>query len=224
VAKLLEVWASSGWASVRVWLDSRNQSMLQLGTGNADSTFGIVLTASASYLPDKIGTNAGFQWLQLLTGTSMRPRLLQSTDCVSKIPLPALDGRYPMFVSNYFDDAPGRPLPSNYGELSGGNAFTAYLMWDPALPSGCTRGTGSTSSATCTSIPIPVGNLKWSWSGDAINTLAAQPNGTTYNQNCGFESGDAVAFSPGGPFPNWGSIAPLDELPTDAFICSPPLP
>ena len=59
---------------------------------------------------------------------------------------------------------PGAGLPDNYGE--GWETFTAtmYLMWDPALPSGCTPaktvqnsdGTFMSTASTCTSIPIPL--------------------------------------------------------------------
>jgi len=65
---------------------------------------------------------------------------------------------------------------------------TMHLMWDPALPSGCTPASTDPHSlvstpSTCTSIPVPLSSVTWHWSGGAINTLANQPNGTTWLLN-----------------------------------------
>ena len=93
-----------------------------------------------------------------------------------------------------FNDSPRSPVnyslggtPINYNEVEQSFSATTYLLWDPALPLGCTpattTGNGSsttTKQSTCSgSIPIPLGNISWSWSGDGIDTEILQSSGTT---------------------------------------------
>jgi hypothetical protein len=69
---------------------------------------------------------------------------------------------------------------SNYSNLTVAGSFVSYLMWQP-------YGTGMS-----TSIPVPLGHMNWSWSGEA------QLNGSTWN----------LISNPVQPTPSW--IANLD--------------
>jgi len=86
-----------------------------------------------------------------------------------------------------------------------------YLMWDPALPSGCQP--ASTTQAPNThlitsalseckgSIPIPLGYVAWGFSGDAVNTMTNQGNGTQWLLCCGVPGTPAVQSS--SSYPQW---------------------
>jgi hypothetical protein len=72
---------------------------------------------------------------------------------------------------------------------------TMYLMWDPALPSGCApadkAGANPASASNCVeSIPVPLGKIDWGFSSSAINTLGPALPGVSNQtgwimENCG---------------------------------------
>jgi hypothetical protein len=66
-------------------------------------------------------------------------------------------------------DSPYTPLIEFYGEMARVFSATMYLMWVPQPDPNCSNG------AACT-IPVPQGQVFWSWRGDAINTLEPQVN------------------------------------------------
>jgi glutamate dehydrogenase (NAD(P)+) len=74
----------------------------------------------------------------------------------------------------------------------------AWIMdtWDPALPGGCTPG------STCTSIPVPLGNVNWNWSGDA--SLVAN-NWTLVAGNH-----NAPSFVSSVSYPVWSALVPFN--------------
>jgi len=82
-----------------------------------------------------------------------------------------------------------------------------YLMWTPSADPNCPNG------AACT-IPVPQGQVTWSWRGDAINTLAAQMNqGVPYKKwvlnpnNCSVSN--PQNYQPSISYPQWiGAINP----------------
>lgn len=95
-------------------------------------------------------------------------------------PNPELDIGYPM-TGNSASDSPFTDLAPFVGTVIGeaGRKFSAimYLMWTPNADSACNTG-------TC-KIPVPLGNVSWWWSGDAINSLVPQSNGTNWILSCG---------------------------------------
>ena len=104
-----------------------------------------------------------------------------------------VDGRFPYPIDSTIStsDSPGRPLLSNLGEAAEAFDATMYVLWDPALPGGCTPATVDTSTrpyytshpSTCSSIPVPLGLVEWKWSACAING-GAGPSPSWF-KNCG---------------------------------------
>ena len=98
-------------------------------------------------------------------------------------------------------DGPLLSLASIYGEEERWFQATMYLMWAPAANPNCGNG------VACT-IPVPQGQVGWSFSGDAINTLQPQVNnGIPYVQwvlnpnNC--SGGNAQQYQPSTAYPQW---------------------
>jgi hypothetical protein len=117
---------------------------------------------------------------------------------------PQLDNFYPYPVlpgaPTTTNDTPGYGL-GGVGEGEAERSFGAimYLLWDPALPTGCSPastiangdGTITSQASNCTqSIPIPLGSVAWNIAGCAINTLSVDSgdNGTTWHLACGIPS------------------------------------
>lgn len=114
--------------------------------------------------------------------------------------------------SNLAWDAPSRALYSWLGEAAEYFDATMYVLWDPALPAGCTPATVNTrqdpyvsSPSNCTSIPIPLGAIKWTWSACAINELAPPAPGNTTPQPSWFRHCGAAtkATYQNSEYPQW---------------------
>jgi len=204
-------------------------------------TAGIQFSASATSTGLAVGTNASFVWVQLITkaqkneGTSGGARVCVPNGFAQGQPnntLPELDAYYPYPInpanSSSTNDSPGAALSSTAGalyELATYFKATMFLLWDPALPSGCmpalTDGTNnnvSTSSTCAQSIPVPLASAGWSFAADAINTLITQPaglpdNATTWILGCDgqAQAGACVAsvpsHDPNESFPVWYAIS-----------------
>jgi hypothetical protein len=187
------------------------------------------------------GSNSTFTWVQLLTNDKLRFRNSsinpacsggQTCTCYPPGGLPTtaeLDGAYPYINSDsranhVFTDSPRTPLVDT--EVEQVFAATTYLMWDPALPTGCqpanSQAAVSTPSTCSQSIPIPLGSINWNWGGNALDTgvLQATPNNTTYKLCCGPEHEDP-SFTPGSAYPQWQAVAP-SPLPPAQMSCSQP--
>jgi len=124
-----------------------------------------------------------------------------------------LDGGfpYPPRDNKSASDAPGRSLSSSMGE--GSKTFDAimYVMWDPAIPgpgqTSCTTAHVNTGTApytyiasTCASIPVPLGLVRYKWSGCAIN------HGAGPNPNWAVQCGAATSLPPEpAGFPEWSA-------------------
>jgi hypothetical protein len=141
---------------------------------------GITLNASA-VLPG--GNQGQYSWTQLLATYNVHYVNSKSGGreaCALDVS-PELDGSYSAYVDTgpEYEDSPFVPLSdltdstNLYGEVETSFNATAYLMWMPNPASGCTAG------AAC-NIIVPLATLSWTWTGDAINTLKNQPNGTTW--------------------------------------------
>lgn len=170
---------------------------------------GIEFTSTAT---PPAGANASFMWVQLIGDD--RTRVISSVgDNFVNTSTPGLDGTYPYFAwsSSGTYDTPSSSLPSIYGELWRNFDATMYLMWDPALPGGCTPATTSTDGnyvqahSTCTSTPVPLGSIRWRYQGCAVNTLN-QSSGPWVKQ-CG---ADQVLMPASAGYPSWTStVNPL---------------
>jgi hypothetical protein len=182
-------------SGVQVFPVATNTKLGKTGITYGTHSVGITFTTNAnppSGTPSP-GTNQSFIFVQLLD--SLQYQYINSNGPFANPASPnnGLDNTYPYayVAPTTTNDSPGTLLPSIYGE--GWESFTAtmYLMWDPALPSGCTAaktvqnsdGTFTSTASTCTSIPVPLSSVTWHWSGCAINTLATQPNNTTWTRS-----------------------------------------
>jgi hypothetical protein len=154
--------------------------------------FGIVFNTSAM---TPAGANSAFTWVQILNNVDNRGLVYAGGQPIPQSNFPSgLDRSYPYFniATNSTRDTPGSgTLLSGWGERTRDFDATMYLMWDPGTgPANChTASTSNDGSFTqiasnCTSIPIPLGSVRWAWSGCAINTLQ-QSSGTTWVRSCG---------------------------------------
>jgi hypothetical protein len=161
---------------------------LKLGGGSGpQGTNAIFFQAATTYSPAS-GSGSSFLWVQLISQYEVLHRLSPSgaTQTCNPAALvfdsnPKLDSVYPFWQGLLNLDSPS--TSAVYSEVAASFAATMYLLWDPALPSGCTpasvtAGGVSTPSNCSGSIPVPLGYVPWSWSGDAIDTSG---NETTFN-------------------------------------------
>jgi hypothetical protein len=158
--------------------------------------YGIVFTSNAG---TPSGANSNFTWVQIITAVGRQSLTYAGSTPLSPFnPSAGLDGTYPYVdyfnSANSDSDTPFGSLASGWGERDYQFDATMYLMWDPGIgdpgchPASATRNLGivTQTASTCTSIPIPLGSVRWTWSGCAINTLQQQPaNETTWILSCG---------------------------------------
>lgn len=181
---------------------------------------GIQFTESSTSPTNTPGANAGFMWVQILTDKFQYLEPLQIETCVSAgSPSNSLDNLYPYPPSSATAtmDSPASPELGNKNESENARSFhaTMYLMWNPALPSGCTlpstTPTGSPGSYQtspgqgCTSIPIPLGSIVWSTCADAINTLNPNVSASNWMLGCGVPQtyNNGPTFNTDSGFPTW---------------------
>jgi len=218
---------------------------LQFGNNNdvVGISFAVAASAPAVNDPNNAGaTNyASFQWVQLIGSLSVQGITNPATPD-SAVTGPLLDNWYPYAVfpdtPNSTNDSPGLglvaylegsnpPTPVPIGELAATFSATMYLMWDPALPSGChpastiqTKDANGNTTITSTpskctgSIPVPLGNVTWGFCGDAINTV---PNQISNNQQwllpCGWPLPAAPTVQSSSWYPQWA--ATITNAPTN---------
>lgn len=199
--------------AVQIITDSDGADLSLTGSslpGYSNGNMGIVFSANATVPSANPGA---FIWVQIVTSdqSSMIDRKNGSIDCPAT-PASGLDNAYPYLpAAQYVSDSPYSNLEQySDGEYSRSFSATMYLMWDPALPSGCTTATPSNAS-TCTSIPIPLGKVNWHFSGCAINTKTSHPNGTTWSLQCGVGAPSAPESS---GFPEWTNAVANGEADT----------
>jgi hypothetical protein len=178
---------------------------------------GIQFTAASTPPANAAGTNAGFLWVQLLTDKGQSLSNTGKQQCLSAgYPAQALDNLYP-----YPPSAANKTVDSPQshgidGEAEDARVFkaTMNLMWNAALPSGCTppstTALGNNAYQTspgqgCTSIPIPLGSIAWSACADAINTLNPAVSASGWTLGCAIPQApnNGPAFSTNSGFPTW---------------------
>jgi hypothetical protein len=181
--------------------------LLQFGNTQPNSTTqGITYSVSSTTSPP--AQNQGtYSWVQLISKyvvtymtnagsqTCQPDGFLGNPPLVPPDPNPELDSKYPAYTGNAGEDSPPSPAEpwDPIGEADTTFAATTYLMWTPNPDSECTSG------AACV-IPVPLGSFNWGWSGDAINTMVSQSNGTNWILSCGSNTqGNNVTFQTSNP-------------------------
>jgi hypothetical protein len=156
------------------------------------SDFGFVITASASASPP-----GSFSFVQLLGNYSPTHNLISGGSCTTDIFVApvggAIDKSYP--YGNYFNpaapngattasDSPLVPLLE--GDLSVTMSFSAtmFVMWTPNISG--------------TTIPVPLGSVAWSWSGEAV------PNSeSVWIVDTSATATNVADFAPSATYPQW---------------------
>ncbi|QEE30321.1 hypothetical protein FTW19_21455 [Terriglobus albidus] len=184
---------------------------------------GFTLEIQADNSSAQQNTASPFWWVQIIQSDSLQrytEGVMRRRVCPSTTPSPSLDGFYPTAASSKFGDAPTvGPLPATDGEVGVKMAFKLYALWNPLLPDGCTPSPGDPDS--CSSIPVPLGNLNWDWSACGINTKQTTSNGTTYLLQCPAGNGNAGSFTPSREFPDWQGTTPAPQTMEQAYKCFP---
>jgi hypothetical protein len=168
--------------------------------------YGIDLTATATN--PQAAPSGSFSWVQLITaersfiresGPSSGSGIVECTSSLLAQDLsPVLDNYYPTRTGSAFTDAPRRLGigPAYEGDIASevklARSFLLYLMWNPTVPG---------------SIPVPLGSVAWQWACDAVNTMTAQANGTTWTRVCAApQTLSSVQFLAGASYPKWKSV------------------
>jgi len=177
------------------------------GVPYGGGSVGITFQANAQPPTTGAGTNAAFTWIQLIKSINVRYINASGVNSNPNSGKTGLDGTYPYFskTANLTYDSPSIGLQPQLGEVGYQFDATMYLLWDPALPSGCIPAatdptTYHSTASTCTSIPIPLGSAEWSWTGCAINTLVQQAYPLTWIKQCGVSNLNA---SQSAGYPTW---------------------
>jgi hypothetical protein len=155
---------------------------------------GIIFTASAN--PSPPGT---FSFVQLLNSADTTYDQLNGTQCLFNQGS-GLDGAYPYATASTppttngptaTDDSPGRSLFPDDSEVTVQFNATMYVMWTP-----------STVSAP---IPVPMGSVTWSFTGDAVQNLST---GVWSINTKTVSKGSASAFVSSTTYPTWATDIP----------------
>ncbi|HTF63634.1 MAG TPA: hypothetical protein VK638_13115 [Edaphobacter sp.] len=155
--------------------------------GDPFGTPGISFSVIATDPQDFSGT---YSWVQVITNSSATDTDLSgyTQHCTYG---PGLDETYPYSTGFTANDSPNIGLDSNHTEVTDSDAFRMYLMWTP-----------NTSSPT---IPVPLGFIDWSWSGDA------QRDQSIGNWLLESSSVGPHSFVPSTSFPIWGDyVSPAE--------------
>jgi hypothetical protein len=166
------------------------------------------------------GSRSAFQFVQLITQSMWKYRSHDDPK-VGGLRIGLDEGWYPYATTfnnaNQALDFPNVDVTLDnddaVAEVAVRFAARMYVLWDPALPNGCTPatkvgGAEATVSYCTDSIPIPLGHIAWGFSGDAIITGAPGTSGTS-NQtswimlNCGGPSPMTPTFTPSIEHPTW---------------------
>jgi hypothetical protein len=156
-------------------------------------------------------TTAGVYVFAQILDTVMLQRITSSGYQAPTLANEQLDGGYPYPTADGMTvhDAPATYVSNTYGESGEKFGATMYVMWDPALPSGCIPAhVDSTTTpytyvpSMCTSMPIPLSSAHWGWSNCAVNQgVDGAPNWTL---KCGPGSKQTPQAS---GYPIWSSCS-----------------
>lgn len=101
-------------------------------------------------------------------------------------------------------DGPSITLNPNLVEESRSFLATIYLLWSSQLPN---------------AIPVPLASMTWTMNGDAINTLAPQPNNTNWVLGCGQGASNPCHVSVPSADPNRGYPTWSQTFTNGTLIC-----
>ena len=168
-----------------------------LGFGPVGIKFSPTLTTPS-------GDSGQFEWVQLITNDTQTLTTTGGTveTCVNVTqPVNAagtgLDSGYPYVTGTSTQDSPSLPLSSaSYTKEARAFSASMYLLWDPALPVGCTPG------STCSSIPVPFGSVSWGFSGTATYSGG--------NWSVTASNKPPPTWSGGSAYPIWGDFVPYN--------------
>ena len=208
-----------------------NAPALELGDGRENVGIAFRVTANPP-----AAAQGSFLWVQLINNHTIQYRANPAASNTASGA--GLDNWFPYEtlpnLPNSTNDSPGATLstdglnpPANsraLGEVLDTFSATMYLLWDPAMnAAGQTGACAAASNAVtaggqanpqptaCASIPVPVGYITWSYSGNAINTLANQANRlgeitTWVLGGCGAPLPGQPAFTPSTSYPTWNTV------------------
>lgn len=174
-------------------------SWLKLGRPTRNSEVGINFDVG---LPPPSGT---FEWVQLIEGATITDYIPSTGSSAGTCEVTTgLETSYPYGSADATstNDNPGAHLnpPFTTSEVMSARMF---LMWDPTLPSPCTAAYTDKDGphpSTCTSIPVPLGYVDWSWSGAAQYDAHAKPKWKIIDS---MSSEDKSPFQTTSSFPAW---------------------
>ncbi len=187
---------------------SGTSTMLLNGVSTLSGQAGIKFIAS-TVLPN--GNTGSYSWVQLISNDSVHFLRHSGTQACTTFSnsgsaQPELDNTYPYGVgfgnvyttsisNDTATDGPRLGDPT-LSEMARSFSATMYLLWTPNSASGCSGG-------AC-AIPLPLGSLSWTWTGDAINTLSAVQglNSTTWILT-GCQEASAGGFQASSVYPVW---------------------
>jgi hypothetical protein len=169
-----------------------NPATLRMTNAPGRPSAGIWFNELATLPVNNSGT---FIWVQILNSVTFSQIAPTNTGYIPPTPATmGLDGIYPYPSLNILtSDTPSRgDLLAGLGEAAEAFDATMYVLWDPALPAGCTPATTDTSQqiytstpSTCTSIPVPLASVHWTWKACAINESGPPPTGPSWFRQCG---------------------------------------
>jgi len=113
-------------------------------------------------------------------------------------------------------------LSNGVGEVGKSFDATMYVFWDPMIPpagqTSCTPSSVNTSESpytvipsNCSSIPVPLGAIDWTWSACSINSFTSLGPGiytSDWTVQCGVGTQTAYENS---TYPTWTSCAPSNN-------------
>ena len=147
--------------------------------GNFPTTTGISFSISATPPSNTSGT---FSFVQLVNSYNVEYDHPTGAPCTFGFGT-GLDNNYPYLSggASSTNDSPGIRLFSNESEAKANFSATMYMMWTPTLTA---------------AIPVPLGSVSWSWSGDAVQNSGTWSLGSN-------NSASSTAFSAGISYPVW---------------------
>ncbi len=150
----------------------------------SEMAWGIRFAASAS--PPSQAPGA-FKWVQLVTSDNVNFYFQDGTSMVCTLG-PGLDASYPFAEGITAVDGPSVPLDASLNEIevTDSTQYQMYLMWDPE---------------TSSSIPVPLGYLPWTISGDALYNSET----SAWSLNSGTSVTNSSAFVPSNTYPIWSN-------------------
>jgi hypothetical protein len=139
-----------------------------------------------------------FTWDQIRTDTWVRTSGTTSRTCMAPSSPPpsnsvGQDGSFPYSLGGQTQDSPFLKLNATDTETTRTFSAIMYAMWDPNLPN---------------SIPVPLGYIKWNFSGDATIANATTNQWTLKSSSAGSNN----TFTPSTSYQLWSATLGAGEV------------